>query len=101
MLCASVTPCECCDQGEHSEKKVGAYLSPGVFGLETLITNTSAYGLKASTPETKSAIDSAGDVLFLPRFTARTVPGRRDAGALTFSGWNGEIRARNRDKTDA
>jgi len=78
-----------------------AYLSPGVFGLETLITNTSAYGPKASTPVTKSAIESAGDALFFPKLTARRQPGRRDAGTPTFPGWNGEIRARNRDRTDA
>jgi len=77
------------------------YLSPGVFGLETLITNTSAYGPKVSTPDIKSAIESAGDVLFLPRLTARTERGRRDAGTSTFSGWNGEIRARSRERTDA
>lgn len=77
------------------------YLSPGVFGLETLITNTSACGPKVSTPETKSPIESAGEVLFFPRLTARMEPGRRDAGVPTFSGWNGEIRARSRDRTDA
>ena len=52
------------------------YLSPGVLGLETLMTSTSAYGLNASTPDTKSAIESAGEDLFLPKFTARTKPGR-------------------------
>lgn len=77
------------------------YLSPGVLGLETLITNTSACGPKASTPERKSAIESAGDSLFFPKLTARTEPGRKDAGTLTFSGWNGEIRARNRERTEA
>lgn len=77
------------------------YLSPGVFGLETLITNTSAYGPKASTPDTKSAVESAGDALFFPKLTARMEPGRRDAGTSALSGRNGEIRARSRERTDA
>ena len=85
----------------NSEKYTETNLSPGVFGLETLITNTSAYGLKVSTPDTKSAIESEGDALFFPKLTARTEPGRRDAGMPMFSGRNGEIRARNRDRTDA
>ena len=100
MQCASVNPCICCNQMGHSEK-VKIYLSPGVFGLETLITSTSAYAPKFSTPNTKSPIESTGDVLFFPKLIARIEPGRRDAGTPAFSGWNGEIRARSRDRTDA
>ena len=84
-----------------TQRNVETYRSPGVFGLETLITNTSACGPKVSTPDTKSAIESVGDVLFFPRLTARTEPGRRDAGTLASPGRNGENRARIRESTDA
>ena len=100
MQSASVALYIRCYQAKNSEKDK-THLSPGVFGLETLITNTSAYGPKTSTPDTKSAIESEGDPLFFPKLTARTEPGRWDAGTSVFSGWNGGIRARSRDRTDA
>ena len=100
MPSASVAPYMYLISEWGTQRKKETYLSPGVFGLETLITNTSAYGPNASTPVTKSAIESTRDALFLPKLTARTEPGRWDAGASTFFDWNGEIRVRSRDRTD-
>ncbi len=44
-----------------------------------MTTSASAYGPNVRTPATKSAIESGGDDLFLPRFTARRAFGRSDA----------------------
>jgi hypothetical protein len=77
------------------------YRSPGVFGLDTLITNTSAYGPNVRTPDTKSPIESRGDDLFLPRLTARREPGRSEAGMSWDSGVKAGTRARIRANTAA
>lgn len=87
-------------------------LRPGVLGLETLITSTSAYGANVLTPATKSLIESGGELLFLPKFTANRFPGRRDAGVsppteaegslfpvVVVAEENAGIRARRRFKT--
>ena len=75
------------------------YRRPGVLGLDTFTTKTSAKGPNARTPETKSSRESAGDSLFLPRLTASTAPSRRAArsGGLPK---NLGIRACIRERTE-
>ena len=65
-----------------------AYLRPGVFGLETFTTSASAYGPNVCTPATKSAIESGGDDLFFPKFTARSAFERSDACGAPCSGYS-------------
>ena len=75
------------------------YRRPGVLGLDTFTTKTSAKGPNTRTPEIKSSIESAGDSLFLPRLTASTAPSRRAA----LSGGPPKkfgIRARIRERTE-
>ena len=78
--------------------EVYPHLRPGVFGLETFTTSASAYGPNVCTPATKSAIESGGDDLFLPRFTARSAFGRNDACSWSCKGdWeSGEAEYGNR-----
>ena len=85
----------------NTQKKNYTHRKPGVFGLDTLTTNTSEYGPKVRTPKTKSSIDSGVEVLFFPRLTARSAPCRSDEVEKSSAEKNDGIRARNRERTDA
>ena len=85
---------------EDSSKSTVTHRRPGVLGLETLTTSTSAYGANAWTPATKSSGDCCGLSLFFPRLIARSRPCRKEAQDSPVVDGKAGRRARRRERTD-
>ena len=87
-------------QEEKGLWKHRTHRRPGVFGLETLITSTSAWEANAWTPAIKSFGESCGLSLFFPKLIARSRPCRNEAKGSSAVEGNAGRRERRRERTE-
>lgn len=88
------------DQKRVRSWKDHTHRRPGVLGLETLTTSTSALEANAWTPAIKSSGDSCGLSLFFPKLIARRRSCRNEAECSSVVERNAGSRARRRARTE-